>query len=75
MCTRTRGDQLRFFKNTNRAVQLILVNLKYVFYQVTLESGVPTSFMLQLKNVREVNCSKNCSERTGVVLTQVSKKQ
>ena len=37
---------------------------------MTLEPGVPTSFMLQLKNVREVVREDN-DEPTGVVVTQV----
>ena len=37
---------------------------------MTLEPGVPTSFMLQLKNVREVVREDNDGP-TGVVVTQV----
>ena len=46
------------------------VQTNIIFKKVTLEPGVPTSFMLQLKNVREVVREGN-DEPTGVVVTQV----
>ena len=51
-------------------MQFSLFRPEIISYQVTLEPGVPTSFMLQLKNVREVVREDNDGP-TGVVVTQV----